>query len=234
VLDEARNVHALDLADDAELQDAADQRIVVVALQRLRERQGTVRLAPVGLLQRVHQRGGVANAEPGEIDDDVVPLRGALLIKRRQGDRVHHQVSVVGDELERHRSPARVGDGQFIEPRHAGGQDAEPVLARQHLEERRIGHVDQGHVAEEPVGVKNVEEQLAGLIEGGVGDDEVHVEIHVAVVQQVAARQPQIDAVVVPLVAAIGPAVHVDHADARGSVAWVLILSRRASVVLQR
>ena len=45
-----------------------------------------------------------------------------------------------------------------------------------------------------------------------VGDDQVHVEIDVAVVQELAAGQPQVDAVDELLVAAIGTAVVVHHA----------------------
>ena len=56
-------------------------------------------------------------------------------------------------------------------------EDAEPVLARQHLHDGSIGDVDQWHVAEESVGVEDVEEQLAARIEGRVRYDQVHVEV---------------------------------------------------------
>ena len=49
-MDEARNIHALDLADDAELEDSAASRIVMAAREGLLQRELLVRLAPVGLL----------------------------------------------------------------------------------------------------------------------------------------------------------------------------------------
>ena len=148
-------------------------------------------------------------------------------------------------------------------------------IPRQHLEDRRVGKVDQRHVAEEAIGVEDVEEVLAGGIERGIRHNKVDVEVQIAQIQVAAARQHEIDAIVELLVAAVGAAVIVDHLEsalvdvlggeeeavivrpqralelaevarhidqpplpsgpeARVSVAPVLILSRRASVVLQR
>ena len=66
-------------------------------------------------------------------------------------------------------------------------------------------------VAQEPVGVEDVEEVLPVLIEGHVGDEQVDVEIDVARIQQGAAGQPVIDPVVKLLMAAVRPTVVVDH-----------------------
>ena len=62
-------------------------------------------------------------------------------------------------------------------------QDAEAILSRQHLHERRVAEVDQRHVADHAVGGEDVEEVLAVLIERRIRHDQVDVEIEVAVVQ---------------------------------------------------
>ena len=71
----ARHVNAVDGADNAELHERADGGILVgdpdhgfAQCQRL------VRLAPVTLLQQVDEIDTVADAEPGEVDDNVVAL----------------------------------------------------------------------------------------------------------------------------------------------------------------
>ena len=137
------HVHALDRADDAELQHSAEYRVDDIALQGLRQRHRPVGLVAAGLLQDVDEVQSVADAEPREVDDDVVALGDALLVELGQQDRVDHQVAVVGDELEGHRRPGRTGDGKLEEARHAGIEDAEAVLPRQHLHERRISEIDQ-------------------------------------------------------------------------------------------
>ena len=156
-----------------------------------------------------------------EIDDDVVALRYALLIQGCQRDGVDDQVPVIGDELEGHGTTARISQRQLDEPRHAGIENAETVLSRQHLHEGRIGEVDEWHIAEEAVGGEDVEEVLALLIERRIGHDQVDVEIEVAEVQPFAARQAQIDPVAERFVATIRPAVIIDHPE----IAFVDILS---------
>src|SRR5262245_8164344 len=138
------------------------------------------------------------------------------MIQLDQGDRVHHQVAVIGDEHERYRLgvlSVYVGQRQLYEPRHAGAENAEAILARQHVHERRVGEVDQHHVAKKAIGGEDVEEVLAGRVERRIGDDEVDVEIDVSEVQETAARKLLIDAVDKALVAAIRTAVIVDHAE---------------------
>ena len=79
-----------------------------------------------------------------------------------------------------------------------------------------------------PIGVEDVEGELAGLIEGQVSDEQIDVEVDVAEVQQAAARQPQIDAVVEHLVAAVRTAVIVHHEE----IAFVDILGGEEEAVV--
>jgi hypothetical protein len=69
---------------------------------------------------------------------------------------------------------------------------------------------------------------LPVLIEGSIRDDEIDVEIDVARIEQFAAGKPQIDAVVEFLVAAVRPAVIVDHPD----VAFVGVLGGEKETVV--
>ena len=82
MVDDTRDVHAWHLTDKPELQDSADGRVLWVACESLPQRKLLVWQAPVGLLQGIHQRDGIADPEFAEVDDDVVALRGALLIDR--------------------------------------------------------------------------------------------------------------------------------------------------------
>ena len=182
------------------------------------------------IVSSVDQLDPVADPEPGEVDDDIVALGHALLVQRGEQDRVHQQVAVVGDLPDGNGVAARIREGQLPVPRHASNEDAEAVLARQHLHDRRIGEVDERDVAVEAVGGEDVEEVLAVLVGGAVGDDEVHIEIDVAVVEELAAGQPQVDTVDELLVAPIRTAVVVHHAE----IALVDILGGEEEAVIVR
>ena len=77
----ALHVDAVDLTDDAELHERPDGGIAVDPGHGLAQAQRSVRLAAVGLLQQVDEIDAVADAELGEIDDDVVALGDALLVQ---------------------------------------------------------------------------------------------------------------------------------------------------------
>src|SRR5262249_30078407 len=154
----ARCINALQLRYDPELQDGTENGIVGVAAQGRRQGHRPVGLVTGGLLQAIHQVQPVADAEVREVNDDVVALGDALLIELSERDRVHHQVAVVGNELEGHGTAGGTGNGKLPEPGHGGGQDAEAVFPRQHFHVRRIGKVDQRHVTNHAVGGEDVEE----------------------------------------------------------------------------
>ena len=161
---DARRIHARHRAHHPELHHAArppDRP----ACRRAPAASDSASLRPAAVVahrQQVDELDARADREDREVDDDVVALGDALLVERRQRDRVDDEVAVVGDELERHRR-AVVAERQLEEARHAGIQDAEAVLARQHLEVGRVGEVDERQVAQEPVGGEDVEEVLAVL-----------------------------------------------------------------------
>src|SRR5262245_51737659 len=220
VEDNTGYINALDVADDVEFQDRADARIVRVALDhrgRLAQRYRVLLSATVLThLQPVHQPDLAADRERGEVDDHVVPFRDTLHIQRPPGkqgigNRVHHQVSVIGNELERHRIPVLISEAELVEPRHAGIENSEAVFPRQYVHVRSVDHVDQRYVAQEPIGVEDIEGALSVLKGGEIGHDEVDVEIGVAVIEQFSAGQPQIDPVDELLVAAVRATVVVDH-----------------------
>ena len=192
-----------------ELEDGPDQRIDVVASQCLGERHRPIGLFAIGLLQPVDEIKPVADAKIREIDHDVVALAAALLVQLRQSQRIDDQVSVVGDELERHRTAARIRDGQLEKPRHGRVQQPEAVLARQDLHEWRIGKVHQRHIADEPIRRENVEEILPLGVGCSIRDDEIHVEIGIAVGQLRPARQTQVDPIREILPPAIARRIHV-------------------------
>src|SRR6267143_2346763 len=104
-----------------------------------------------------------------------------------------------------------VAQGDLEEARHRAVQDAEPVLAPLDLEVRVVGQVDRDAVAEEPVGVEDVEPQLAVRVPRLVGEHEVYVVIEVRPRLCAAARQAQVHAVVDRLIAAVQGAVDVEH-----------------------
>ncbi len=114
-------------------------------------------LLPSDLLQQIHQGDLVADLEAGEIHDDVVALRRALLIQPRQGDRMDREVPVVGNELERDEVAVLVCQTQLNEPRHGAIDEAESILSRQDLHVRLPGVVDSQQIAHEPVGGEDVE-----------------------------------------------------------------------------
>src|SRR5262249_23549589 len=111
----------------------------------------------------------------------------ALLVELQQWDRVHHQVAVVGNELERHGATGGARNGELPEPRHRRGQNSEAVLSRQHLHVWSVGEVDQRDVADHAVRSKDVEKELTLGIERSIRYNQVDVEIEVARVQLAAA-----------------------------------------------
>ena len=130
----------------------------------------------------------------------------------RWGEQDYQQVAVIGDELERHRVAARVGELQLDEARHRGVENAEAILSWQHLEHRRVGEVHQRHIAQEAVGVEAVVEVLPVRIHGVVLYVQDDVEVVVARVEQgCRSATSGIDAVGQLLGTAVTAAVAVDH-----------------------
>jgi hypothetical protein len=159
-VDGARYVDALHLANNSKLQHRADEWIVGIALERRRV------LRPASVVphrEPVHELDPRPDWKPGEIDDDVVALGYALLIQGRKGDGVDNQVAVIGDELERYGISVRVGERQLYKPGHAGIEDAETVLPRQHFHEGGIGEIDEWHIAQEAIGREDIEKVLSVL-----------------------------------------------------------------------
>ena len=223
------------IAHDAELEEASHARIVRLPRQRLRHRQLHGRLLSVqaglldgGMIGEVHEVQLVADLELREVDHDVEAFGDAHLFGLELHHRTRQQVAVVGNEGHRLREAGRVGEPELEEPRHGRVQHAEAVLAPLDLEVRLVGEIHRHHVAHEAVELEDVEVQLPVGVERLVGEHQVHVVIEVAEVLRRAARQPQVDAVVDRLVAAIEAAVDVEH---RG-VALVHVLRREAEHVI--
>jgi hypothetical protein len=106
-----------------------------------------------------------------------------------------HDVAVVGDHVERH-ALARGGDQRDLEEaRHAGVEDAEAIAARADVEIGLPGPVDRHPVAEEAVGVEDVEIELPVGVPRLVGDRQIDVIVAVAPVEMGAAGEAQIDVV---------------------------------------
>src|ERR1041385_2112413 len=118
----------------------------------------------------------VPNAVAGEVNYDVIPLCDALLIKLGERNGAGEQVAVIGN-LDHGRT---IAQRDLEEAGNAGIQDAEAVLATLDFEVRLVGQVHRHYVTEEPVEVKDVEEQLSALVERLVGQHQVHVVIQVA------------------------------------------------------
>src|SRR6185503_16009960 len=97
-----------------------------------------------------------------EVDDDVVALGDALFVELGEDDRRGQQIAVVAD-LDHRRS---ITQCELEEPRDAGIEDPEAVLARLDLAERLVTEVDGHRVADETVEVEDVEIELAVAIPG--------------------------------------------------------------------
>ena len=159
------------------------------------------------MLEQVHHPDLLPDAVAGKVDDDVVAFGDTLLVQLRDDHRARQQVAVVGDEDHRR----AVAQRDLEEPRHGAVQDPETILAPLHLEVRLVGEVHRHHVAEEAVGLEDVEGELAVGIPGLVCHHEVDVVLEVAPPLGGAARKPEVHAVVELLVAAIEGAVDVEH-----------------------
>jgi len=130
------------------------------------------RLAPVVLLETVHQEDLVLERAVGEVDDHLHPLR------RRDAEALHRhrvleQAAVGGDGDER----LPVAERELEEARVRAVQEPEAILAPRHLEERLDDAVHDELVAEETVVVEGVVDQEAVPVELPVLDDESDVEL---------------------------------------------------------
>ena len=120
-------------------------------------RQYLLRPAPVvAHAQQIGHFDLGANGETGEVDDNVVALRRRPAHPGGQGNGVHHQVAIVGNELERYRSSCHIGKRQLDEAGHAHVQNSEAIFPRQHLEVGRVREVHERNVAQKPVGIENI------------------------------------------------------------------------------
>ena len=200
------------------------------------------------------------DAVAAEVHDDVVALRDALgrelalvfigvpvgveIQGPVEGDRVFHDVAVVGDHVE---GDPVIGDPGVVRASHlsvfvvalahqrdrevAGHravQDAEAVAARSHLEVGIVQPVGEQVVAQEPVDVEDVEPELAGLVPGLVGDHQVDVVVAVAPGKRRPAGEAEVDPVIEVLLAAVERAVVVHH----HGVALVDVLGREIEHVV--
>ena len=140
-----------------------------------------------------------------EVDDDVVALGDALLVERVSVIGLTTKLPSLAMNCERHRLPVPgLSDASLMK------RDMQALRMRKRYFRgstsmiRRIGEVDERHVAEEAVGGEDVEEAAGRSASVAASrHDQVHVEVDVAPVEQLAARQAQVDAVVQLLVAAV-------------------------------
>ena len=148
---------------DAELEEAADARIVRFARQRFAIDRFFLRpSAPSVVLAQVDEVQLVVEPIVREVDDDVVALGDALLVESTSAvTGVRQQVAVVGDLRDRLRLPEAFASAILKKRDDAGVQDAEAVLPALDFEVRLVGEVRRHHVAEEAVEVEDVEGQLA-------------------------------------------------------------------------
>src|SRR6185437_7480909 len=162
--------------------------------------------------------------------NDVIPFCDALLIKLSQLNWRRQQVAVIGNLEERHGMPIGVSNRDLEEARYAGVQDAEAILAALHLEVRVVSQVHGHYIAQEPVKLENVHEQLAGAVECFFSQHQVNVIFQVAPALGSAGGQAEVDAVIDAFVTAIKGAVNVEH----GSIALVHVLrSEREHVIVE-
>src|SRR4029077_2358471 len=92
------------------------------------------------------------------------------------------------------------------------------------LEIRTVDEVHRHHVAQEPVEVENIKEELAVLVPGLVCQHEVHVIVQIAGVIRSPAGQAQVYSVIDSLIAAIQSTVDIEHSGN----AFVDVLRREA------
>ena len=109
----ARHVYAWHRANNPELQHGTKDRVAFVTAQGVRQRHPTIGLVAARLFQDVDEVELVADSEPREVDDDVVALGDALFVEFSQGDRMHHEVAVVGDKLEWHDTAGGTGNDEL-------------------------------------------------------------------------------------------------------------------------
>ena len=181
------------------------------AADDFRELDLALRPTAVLVFEEVDEVETLASAEPAEVDDDVEAFGDALLGQRAclsaqraiTGDRVLHDVAVVGNDMERHGAASAVDKGELEVARDAAIEDAEAVLAGADVEERAVLPVGQQSVAEEAVVLKGVEPELTGAIPGFVGEHQVDVIVAVAPVKGATRRQAQVDAIVDGFIAAV-------------------------------
>src|SRR5207302_8859125 len=104
-----------------------------------------------------------------------------------------------------------ISQRDLVEPRDGGVDDAEAIFAALHLEVGFVEAVDHDRVAQEAIGLEDVECELAMGVPGLVRDHEVDVVIEISPRLGCATRQSEVDAVVDRLVATILGAVEVLH-----------------------
>ena len=187
------------------------------------------------VLQEVHHVELGALRELAEVDDDVKALGNCLHRKLARVqtsrtihmDRVGHDVAVVGDQVEGHPvvGDSRTGrawhlasgslhllhEGELEVACHRAVQQAEAVLARAHIHVRVVAPVGQDKVAQEAVVLEGVVPQLAIIVPGLTGDQQIHIIIPVAPVQAAATGKAQVDPIVQGLVASVKGRVVVHH-----------------------
>ena len=119
------------------------------------------------MLGQVHHPdlGVGAGRIAGEIDDDIIALGDALLVELGKGHGARQQIAVVGD-LDHRRA---VTQCDLVEAGHGAIEDAEAVLARLHLEVGLVAEVHGHDIAQEAVGLKDVEKELTMRVEILVG-----------------------------------------------------------------
>ena len=237
----------------AELEAAADDRVTalvavglavaigvrrhaLVALAQDRAQADGVLRTPAALvLEHVDQVQLVARGVLAEVDDDVEALGDGLdgQLARGEpagavhGDRVLHDVAVVGDQVERDSvvgDPGARGAGHLAAgalhlvherelevARHRAVQHPEAVAPRADVEVGVVEPVGEQVIADHPVVLERVVPELPVLVPGLAGQEQVHVVVAVAPVQGPAAGQAQVDAVIKGLIAAVDGAVVVHH-----------------------
>src|SRR5436305_5776433 len=153
---------------------------------------------------------GLPGTIAGEINDDVIPLCDAKLVRlgQRNGDR--QQVAVIRYLNE----PGAIAQCQNKEARHAGVQDTEAIPARIHVEEWFPGEVDSHLVGQKTIKSDIVHVELSVGVPGFVREHEVDVKVQVAPALPIggAAGQAQVHAIIHTFIAAIQRAVNVVHA----------------------
>ena len=88
------------IPDDPELEELPDAGIVRFSRERLAEREVFVRSLPILMLSQVHHPDLLPDLVAGEINDDVVALGDAQLVRLAEEHPSGQQVPVVGDQRE--------------------------------------------------------------------------------------------------------------------------------------